>query len=201
MIFTPLEAERQGALLSAHFPTGRVWDAKDQTGTNFFNLLLGFGAEIFRLETAIEALSNELDINQTEQLITEWEKSVGIPDSCFSIGNTLEERRDQVLSKIAGLGVQTKGDFEQLALSFGTTVVVTAGADLMIFPLGFPIIFAPTPKDVRFTMVVDFEKEPFVFPLDFPIQFVNAINGLIQCIFSKLRPATVQLIFRYGILP
>ncbi|GAF79347.1 unnamed protein product, partial [marine sediment metagenome] len=33
MIFTPLEAERQGAMIAAHFPTGRLWDAKDQVGT------------------------------------------------------------------------------------------------------------------------------------------------------------------------
>ena len=37
-----------------------------------------------------------------------------------------------------------------------------------------------------------------MFPILFPIPFSAGVGGIIECLFLKLRPANVQIIFLYG---
>jgi len=40
--------------------------------------------------------------------LDEWERALGIPDDCFDLANTDDERRINILTKLAALGVQTE---------------------------------------------------------------------------------------------
>jgi len=199
--FTPLPADRQGEKLSQYFPVGRAWEAANDSDRNLGKLLIGLGQELYRLEVAIELLSNEFDIRQTTQLIREWETSVGIPDSCFTIDEDLQQRRDNVLVKIQDLGVRTTQDFVDVAALFGATVQIEPGAVHGVFPLLFPIAFYESGQTAKFTMIVDQPGVREVFPILFPIPFSAGIGGIIECLFLKLRPANVQIIFLYGRIP
>jgi len=197
--FTPLPIERQGQKISEFLPVGKAWDSATDDDKNLGKLLQALGMELYRLEVAIELLSIELDINRTNQLIKDWEISVGIPDSCFDGAGDLESRSQAVLTKIQNVRLQTAGDFENLALTFGQVVKVTGGAEHGVFPLLFPIMFFPTAKAARFTMIVDSESNRSVFPLPFPLQFSAGVNGVIECLFTKLKPANCNILFRYGV--
>lgn len=198
--FTPLPIEQQGQKISEFLPVGKAWDAATDGDRNLGKLLQALGRELYRLEVAIELLSIELDINRTNQLIRDWEISVGIPDSCFDGAGDLKSRRLAVLTKIQNIRLQTAEDFENLALTFGQVVRVSGGADHGVFPLLFPIIFFPSAKTARFTMIVDSESNRSVFPLPFPLQFSAGVNGIIECLFTKLKPANCNILFQYGVL-
>lgn len=196
--FTPLPADRQGGKLAEYLPQGRAWESKFSRDSVLGGLLEGLGQEFYRIEVAIELLSNEFDIKQTTLLIREWEESVGIPDDCFNIDGDLQQRRDNVLVKIRDLGVRTAQDFVDVGALFGAVVRIEPGAIHGVFPLLFPIAFYDSGKTAKFTMLVDQPGVREVFPILFPIPFSAGIGSIIECLFLKLRPANVQIIFLYG---
>lgn len=185
--------------LAAYLPTGRATRAAYAKGSNTRNLLKGLSGELKRVEQELRTYVKEYDIRDSELLLGEWERAVGIPDSCFSGTGTIQERQRDVLVKLAASGVQTAGDFEALAEIFGVTVEVTAGIDQITFPLVFPVAMFTTEQEARFTIVVTFTDEtPNIFPMTFPFVFGSDVIALIECIFKKLKPANCQIFFQQG---
>ncbi len=197
--FIPLDKSQQGFKIAEFLPTGNAWDAKNDISTNLGAFLLALGVELNRIEELIQTTNRELDINFADELLSEWETSVGIPDDCFGTSEDDETRRKQIIVKLRNVRLQTAEDFENLALVFGKVVKVTSGADHGIFPLSFPFTFFSLGKKARFTIIVDSESNNSVFPLPFPLQFSTGVNGVIECIFTKLKPANCNILFRYGV--
>lgn len=184
--------------LADYLPGGRLFESARAFDSNFRKLLLGLSGELFTAEGYLKTISNEYDINTTNLFIEEWESALGIPDDCFLGNGTLNERRRDVLVKLASLGVQTAEDFEGLGSIFGVTVTVHAGIDFSsIFPATFPFIFFDSAKDARFTIIVDFTvQEPSRFTLTFPFVFGSKEIAILECLFNKLKSANCDIIFR-----
>jgi uncharacterized protein YmfQ (DUF2313 family) len=199
-IFDPQPIADQVDLASRHLPVGRVWDRSFDPESNLYKLLLGLSYEFFRIELLYKILAGELDIHQTVELISEWEKSVGLPDECMNIQGTVEERRAQVLQKFTNLGgVQTAEDFKRVAAIFGYDIEVIPAAPGSTFPMIFPFKFWPDGAYAHHTMVVELPEDladAQVFPYAFPIVFADALPSFIECIFNKLAPANVRVIFK-----
>lgn len=181
-----------------YLPSGRLFEAARITNTNFRKLLLGLASELSIGEGYLKTISNEYDINTTTLLIEEWEGALGLPDDCFSASGTIEERRRDVLVKLASLGVQTDDDLVELGVIFGIPIVVSSGVDLgSVFPMVFPFMFFATAKDARFTIIVDFTvTAASSFPLTFPFTFGSSEIAILECLFNKLKPANCDIIFR-----
>lgn len=184
--------------LADYLPSGRLFNAARITDTNFRKLLLGLASELFTAEGYLKTVSNEYDINTTTLLIEEWEGALGIPDTCFAADGTIDDRRRDVLVKLASLGVQTPEDFEALGDIFGVSVTVNAGIDFSsVFPMTFPFVFFNSAKDARFTIIIDFTVEPASrFTLTFPFTFGSSGINVLECLFNKLKPANCDIIFR-----
>jgi len=199
--FNPRDKNTQADMLARHMPEGQVWENKFNTDSNLGKLILGLSCEYLRLSYLIENVVNEIDIKKTNNLINEWQESVGIPDSCIDGEGSLEEKRQDVILKINSYGgIQTAQDFVDLAELLGFTAVVSNGVKHGIFPLAFPIRFFDSRKTAVHTILVDLEEVREVFPITFPIPFTSNVTGLIQCLFKKLVPANCQVIFRYGVI-
>jgi len=192
--FIPLPKSQQGFKIGEFLPIGKAWDAKNDSSTNLGGFLLALGVEFNRIEELIQTTNEELDINFTDELLREWEISVGIPDDCFGISDDDDTRRKQIIVKLRNVRFQTIQDYKDLALLFGVAV--------QVFP-GVPLTFPATDKEKRFSITVDipgeFSGEVFPYPEFFPIPFIKEVTGLIQCLFEKLKPANVQIIFQFGI--
>lgn len=187
----------QANSLADYLPNGPVFEAKKVPETNLRRLLEGMAILLQDAEQKINLVSDQYDIRTTTEFIEEWEGFVGIPDDCFIVADTLEERRANVLLKLTAMGVQTEAEFEALGDLLGINIDVIPGGVHGIFPMTFPIMFFDSPKEARFTLIVDYEiagnySFPYIFPLLFDTQAVTAL----KCIFGKLKPANVQLIFR-----
>ena len=198
-LFDPYTVDEQAIMLAHHMPLGRVWESAFDINSNMGKLVYSLGIEMYRLELLTKQISDEIDINKTAQLIEEWEKSVGVPDSCFTNDVTLEDRRKQILQKFSRFGgVQKAEDFIRVALVFGYTVDVYPAVRDYTFPLTFPLPFLGTKKDVKHTIIVEminFISEDVFFPLDFPIVFSSGGSSFLKCIFEKLAPANVRVYF------
>lgn len=192
--------------LVAYLPGGELFDAKNIESSRLRRLFAGLAVQIKAAEDTMNTATFEHDIYCTAELITEWESAVGIPDGCFSGTGSLEIRRRDVLIKLASLGISTAKGFIDLAALFGYKALIPSGGTYGIFPLGFPIAFFQYPQDARFTLyvILDSTNVPEVFPFTttkFPIPFFSGVSNIIECLFRKLAPANVDVIFNYQPLP
>jgi len=183
--------------LALYLPNNILFKGKNVSGTNLRKLIVGLAGEIYRANSLIKQFSDEFLPDQTERFIPEWESALGIPDGVFTGTGTTEERRRDILIKLASLGVQTNQDFVDLAAQFGVTVTITPGIDAIKFPLTFPIPLFATEKEARNSIVVNYTAEDIqVFPLTFPVTFGTNEIAIIQGLFNRLKPVTTKVIYR-----
>lgn len=190
----------QTQALANVLPNGRAWASKNKPYTVLRKFLSGLAVEYWRLENEVESLIRNMNPENADELISDWEESFGIPDGIFTITDDLAKRQRNVMIKKNDLHVQTNPDFVKLAALFGYEVFINNGTASGIFPLKFPILFTSSKKKAKNTLICKFtnRKRPPLFPLKFPIQFSsNADIGIVEKLFQMLKPATANLIFIY----
>ena len=195
-MITSHDIEEQTDSLASYLPTGRLFEAAWVGDSNFRKLLKGFAGELFNAEGLIKQYQDEYAPDTTTNFIGEWERALGIPDDCFSGSGTITERRRDVMIKLASLGVQTEEDYIALADLLGVTIEVIAGAEIGTFPYTFPLIFFENERHARFTLVIRYTVQAASrFPLTFPFVFGDSAIALLECIFRKVTPSNVNLLF------
>lgn len=193
--------EGQARQLARHMPDGRVWVNKFKVTSMIGKLTYSLAGEWLRFQQLVSKVLAEADINNTTDLIEEWEKSVGIPNAYFSnVGVSLERRRLQVLLMLTDFGgAQTEADFERIAELFGFTDVTVRNGNAVLFPVNFPIVFfSGDGKAARHTLFVMLPSSDLVFPLTFPLQFSADSGFILERIFRALLPANVDIQFLFG---
>lgn len=193
-LFDAPDVEGTSRQLARHMPEGRAWGAKGVVGSNTNALIQACAAALNRVQQQISELATQYDIPLTTDLLVDWEKSVGIPDDCLDVALDLAERRQNVIDRLRRAPIVTKAEFEALGTALlGDTVTVDAGADIEIFNMPFPVVFGSAPA--RFKMFVNLPGRTG-FPYAFPIPFGAARSELLECVFRKLAPANVVVVFR-----
>jgi len=199
-LFLDKTAEQQAETLKAFLPGGRPFFAAGMDGTKLAALMHGLAVETWRAENLMNDITYEHQIDQTTLLIEEWEKALGIPDECFTTTVSLEQRRKQVIAKLAA-SIQTAEDFVAFASFLGYDITTIPGRDLGLFPFErkFPIMFFDKPVSARYYMLVTIYLDylPNVFPLNFPLPFGPEFAEGITCLLNKLIPVNVSLLFAY----
>jgi uncharacterized protein YmfQ (DUF2313 family) len=117
------------SMMVALLPEGLAWykEIHLDTGTDPWQpstalqtLLLGMCHEMAAVEDRETDLMNEKNPASTTELITDWERICGIPDDCTpNVAQTLEERREIVLAKVASRGGQDKQFYLDLCEDLG----------------------------------------------------------------------------------
>ncbi len=198
-LFPVKTQDQQASSLASFMPGGRPFLAAKIDNTTLRSLLIGLAGILSDEEGVLNDITYEHQIDQTTQLLEQWEAALGLPDDVFTSLGTLAERRNNILIKLGRTGVQSAQDFIDLAALLGFTVSIIPGADRGIFPLHFPVYIFDKPQTARFLMVttVYTTAVPNVFPLAFPIVFGSGINTVLERLFTKLKPANVELAFEY----
>ena len=196
--FTPNTVEENTQALADLLPQGIAWEAKNIEESNMYKLLRALSKEFTRVQSKINEFVTEHNPETTTNLIEEWERAVGIPDDCFSNTVSLDLRRKQVVAKFAKMNVQTAQDFIDLAAYFGYRVTIKNAEDGSIFPMVFPFILGEQDWLINTMLVkfIDLDTPNNTFPITFPFTFGGDEN-IITCVFNKLKPATVVIIFQY----
>ena len=184
--------------IADYLPNDKLWTAKNINNSTLNNFLLGITQEFVRSEQFYKVVQEQYIPDETQLYLDDWEKALGIPDDCFSGTGTDAERRRDILVKLASLGVQTADDFINLAAQFGVNVIITPALDEIAFPLTFPVTFY-NEDDARFIILVQFTSSsffPYTFPLTLGDDSQQNIIEILECLFNKLKPANVQVIFQ-----
>ena len=191
-----LTQDEQASTLARYFPSGRAFGSVHVSSTVARALLLGLSGELVRSDALIAEFRDEILPDTTTLLIEEWEQAVGIPDDCFDVAADIATRRLNVVAKLASLGAQTAADFVAIMALYGITAEVIGGSVNGVFPMEFPILFFATPAIARHTIVVNIPGGLVPsFPYTFPVVFGSDEQNLVECLFNKLKPANVDLVF------
>lgn len=118
-----LTAAAYRSQLQALLPPGDAWPrAVDATLTK---LLDAIAEELARIDSRALNAVDESDGRMALELLADWERVCGLPDSCSaSMAITLQDRRGAVIAKLTALGGASRAYFIALAASMGYTIEI-----------------------------------------------------------------------------
>lgn len=114
--------DRYAQLLKSLLPPGPAW--ANGAGEIFSKTLESFSEELKRLEERALELLVESDPRTSDELLSDWERIVRIPDDCQDVSSNLAQRRADVLRKLATRGGQNAAFYIELASKFGYAVTI-----------------------------------------------------------------------------
>ena len=196
--FVPNDLITNTKIMSSYLPQGEVFNAKNISNSNFNKLMRALAREFGRSQDKLYELEQEYDMQSTSNLIEVWESALGIPDECFSNIGSIETRRIQCVAKFAKMNIAIEQDWIDLAYFLGYNITIEHGTKYMVLPLTLPFILG-TGKTARFTIIINFidlPKPSCVLPLTLPFTLGDGGNVL-KCVFAHLKPANVQIIYKY----
>ena len=120
MAMTPRDYQQQ---LAALLPQGAIWPRDNDS--NLMTLLLGLAQEFARVDRRAADVIRESDPRTTLELLEDWERNWGLPDTCLAdVEQTIAERRDALVAKIVGTGGQSRPYFIDVAAALGFTITI-----------------------------------------------------------------------------
>lgn len=181
-------------------PRGPAWDSVD-SGL-FFDLLSAIATEYSRVSDKVCVLENETFPLNTTQLLVDWERVLGLPDSCTA--GTLQstgERRAAVATKVATIAEPTPAFFVGLAADFGYSIDVIEylPARVGIARIGDRI----NPTGFEFTWAVVIpgtytqSRRAIVGDTQIGDRIATWGDGSLECLIRQYKPAHTTLNFIY----
>lgn len=185
--------------LKTLLPPGQAFPR--EAGTTLHNLLDGMAIELARVDGRGESLPIEANPASTNELLSDWERVAGLPDKCAGVlEETLQGRRNALLTKLASTGGQSAAYFIGLAASLGYTVTIE---QFKPFRAGMSVAGDPlTNGPWVFTWLV---RAPGVTITEFRAGLSAAGerlrtwgNDTLECKLNQLKPAHTIALFAYG---
>jgi uncharacterized protein YmfQ (DUF2313 family) len=183
--------------LQSLMPRGRVWPRDDdalQTQT-----LSGLAPTCERLNARANQLLVDSFPASTEELLPEWEETLGLPDPCAGEAPTIQLRRAQVVARFISSGGQSVAYFIALAAALGYTITIT-----QFSPFRFGHLFGSELCGAAWAFAWQingpvFTVERFEFGVSvFGEPFASWSNNVLQCEIERLAPAHTKVIFSYS---
>ena len=185
--------------LAGLLPKGLAW-TRDRDAT-LLKVLRAIADQLGRADKRAEELLDEADPRTALEILDAWEAAFGLPETCTpDAEQTLQERRDQLLSKMTTTGGQSRAYFVAMALALGYEITITefrpfragwsnAGDDLTNDEWTFAWrVNAPETTIREFRAGRSTAGEPLR----------TWGNELLECVISKYAPAHTHLFFGYG---
>ena len=185
--------------LKTLLPPGQAFPR--EAGTTLHSLLDGMAIELARVDGRGEALPVEANPASTNELLSDWERVAGLPDKCSGVlEETLQGRRNALLTKLTSTGGQSAEYFIELAASLGYTVTIKefrpfrAGRSYAGDPLTNGawvftwLIRAPATSIISFRAGVSASGE----------RLRTWGNNALECKINQLKPAHTIALFAYG---
>lgn len=184
-------------MLLALLPPGRVWNR--QPGSVLARLFEAFGVELAQVEERGNELIAECDPRTTAELLTDWERVLGLPDPCTGPLDSLTLRRNAILLRLGELGGQSINFYVGLAARLGIEITIE---EFDAFQVGLPVGQPLNGEDWEFAWQVN---APEVTVTPFTVG-ANAAgdplaswgNELLECAFERAKPAHTVVIFAYA---
>lgn len=203
-IFKPPQTLYESAqILSDHMPVGRAWDNKNNPDKNIYKLVKGLSSVTLSVLDQIYLLSNQFDINQSDDLIDDWEASVEIPDDCIFQFTDLEQRQNRVMQRLRKEPLRTLAELQEYINTFFPDQIInlSAGTGTSTFEYEFEYEFLGGIND-KFIIVSDVVIEGSISESGFEYEFEYEFTGgtdttLLECLLRKVIPANVAILINF----
>lgn len=185
--------------LKALLPPGQAFPR--DPGTTLHDLLDGMSIELARLDGRASVLPQEANPATSLELLPDWERVAGLPDKCSGVlEETLQGRRNALLTKLTSTGGASPAYFIELAASLGYTVTIeefrpfragmsVAGDTLTNGPWVHTwLIRAPETSITEFRAGLSAAGE----------RLRTWGNDTLECKINQLKPAHTIALFAYG---
>lgn len=118
----PVDRDGYVEHLQALLPRGRAW-TRDPDAV-LTSLLRGLAHVLAALDFRAVQLLDEVNPARTTNLLSDWERVLGLPDDCSEADAALPARRAAVLEKLVAQPDLNPRTYIDLAASFGLTITV-----------------------------------------------------------------------------
>ena len=193
--------EAYAAQLAALLPRGRAWDI--ESGSKRSKFLLGIATELARISTRAADLLKEWDPRTTVEMIADWERILGLPDTCFAtIPATLADRQKAAAGKMAARGGQDLAFLIALAAGYGYPATITEYSPFRCGDRCGGRVYGETWQHV-FTMTLDLPGaapgtgEPFRCGDRCGERLTDFEELAIQCVIRRAAPAHTFVLFTF----
>lgn len=186
-LFHVIDQSAMTKVLRDFCPAGMAWDKKNDPESVMYRLLKALSVVYTQNQETIKWLSDEGAILTADDLLTDWEESVDLPDECVTSVSALDRRRKAAVYRFRKVPYVNIEQIQDLARFFFPefSINVRAKADTV-----------PTPtKEDRFTLLIELvllEGEQFEYTFEHPFQ--SSVNPAdIVCLLRKVVPANVWI--------
>lgn len=180
-------------------PTGRAWGKRNDPASNVRKLINSLSVAFNIVQQQVELLDDEFRIEQTLELLSDWEKSVGIPDECLGTSETIAQRRQAVIDRLGKMPIVTLEQMQAYvdALFPGLGVVLVPGYEYYSFEYDFEVSFLGDVSD-KFILVATVPLSDKTFEYELEMTFEGGPDiTLLECLLNKINPACVYIIIEY----
>lgn len=178
-------------------PRGRAW--RRDSGSVLAAVVTGLANAFQRLDAAAQTLLVDAFPATADQLLPEWEQSLGLPDPCAGESPTLQQRRKQVQARFANTGGQNVAFLTTFAANLGYDVSITeftpfrvgqnaAGQPLSSAAWAYAwTVNSPQLTETFFRTGVSAVGEPLA----------TWGSNVLECELTRVAPAHTTLLFAY----
>lgn len=181
--------------LMALLPPGAAWQV--EAGTFLRALLEGIATELARVDARSGDLVDEWDPRTTSEMLTDWERILGLPDGCTDQTSSIALRRAAVVARVAGIGGQTAAYFIKLAAAMGYTITITEFRPFRVnSAVNDPLCGTAWAYAWQVNAPLNTVRRMSVLgPVNEPL--ASWSNGVLECVLTRLKPAHTHVLFSY----
>ena len=182
-------------VLSALMPAGCY-------APNAFNLIIELsaaGSVLDAVKVSADALISEMSPATCQLSLSDWERNYGLPDSCVSVAQTIDQRRVALKSKVASVGGQTKDYFIGVAAAMGYAGVTIDEFD--VYTCNQDCNGAIYSEDALFVWRMNVPATTGILQASCNSDCNTALrswgDGAFECRIKKISPKHMTVIFSY----
>ncbi|RLC11002.1 MAG: hypothetical protein DRI24_19440 [Deltaproteobacteria bacterium] len=196
IFFAPTDTSQQ---MADSLPQGRAWANKNIADSNMRRLVNSLSVAHNRTQHQVQLLDEQFRIEQADDLLAEWEKSVGLPNECTAgKTQTISERRTAVIETLRRKPIVTLAEMQAYLDRKVPHVPITlyAGEDYTSYPALPP--FTPLTINKKFLIVGEIQIPGNKFEYTFEVPFSSGLSETeVLCTMNKIIPANVILFLFY----
>lgn len=190
-----LNAEAYARQLKQLLPTGAAWNL--DIGSRLSALLRGLAEELARVDARGDALVDESDPRTTVEMMTDWERVLGLPNPCVTTALSVAQRRAAIVERVTSLGGQTPVYFIAVALALGYTITIT---EFRPYNVGDPVNVPIYDDAWAYAWQVNAPLNTVILGdvlsgVDDPL--ASWSNESLECVLTRWKPAHTHILFAY----
>ena len=167
-------------------PKGRAWNF--EIGSTFLKLLNSFSVEMARVSNRALELFENVDPKTTTELLTDWERIVGLPTKCVGqLADTDDKRRLDVVSRLTAAGGSTDAYLKSIANAAGFNATVTS-QKIALCGATFCGDLMSSTDNWAYTIVLTLDEQAQDNPID---------TNRALCLIAELKPAHIYVFTNY----